>query len=1134
MHANALELALEVPAEENQIGFRLDKIEVFNWGTFHQHIWSIEPNGQNALLTGDIGSGKSTLVDAITTLLVPANRVSYNKAAGASSKERSLRSYVLGYYKSERTEMNLHAKPVALRGRDTYSVILGRFRNRAFKQVVTIAQVFWQKDVVGQPSRFYIVADKALSIAEHFNQFGEDILQLKKQLRRQDGIELFDSFPPYCAAFRRRFGIENDQALELFHQTVSMKSVGNLTEFVREHMLEEFDVRPRIDALLNHFDNLTHAHNAVLNAKKQVSILTPLATDLDKQTKLNQTREAWRCCRENLRVYFSTLKSDLLLARIERYTIEYDKITAQVRSSEQDKTDLQLERDQLKKEIYDNGGDRLERIKIDIKRTEQEFERRKIRYHDYEKLTKTVSLKPPESIDQFQDNQTFFIKQLNDFEPRSTQLQNDRTEIEVNARQLNDQMTVIKHEIESLEHRRSNIDSKSVSIRNALCQALSIEDDALPFVGELIQVRPEESQWEGAAERLLRNFALSLLVPERYYSAVSEWVNQTNLRGRLVYYKINQNKKQNQAIQNITPSSLVSKLMIKPSSEFYTWLETELAKRFDYVCCDTLEQFRREKQAISQSGQIKAFGQRHEKDDRFQITDRGRYVLGWDNKDKLELLKQQRVTLKDQQTVTSDSITALIKQQKTMNDEKTTYTLLNSLANFDDIHWHPIETQLSQLHSELEQLQASSNILKMLTEKLSTLECNLGQLENKLDEKKALASKTDEKLNQANKMLEECRELIRQVESKILAEMIEQLDAFRHDAVGEHKLTVESCDNTQQKMREWLQKQIDGDDKRLKTIEERIIKCMEQYRWEYPAETQEIDANMAAADEYKSILDNLVADDLPRFEIRFKTLLNENTIREIANFQSQLNREKQLIKERIQRINESLADIEYNKGRFIRLEMLDSQDFEVRDFRTELRSCTEGALLGSDAEHYAEEKFLQVKQIVDRFTGREGHVDLDKRWTNKVTDVRNWFVFGASERWAEDDSEYEHYSDSGGKSGGQKEKLAYTVLAASLAYQFGLDWRIAHSRSFRFVVIDEAFGRGSDESARFALNLFKKLNLQLLIVTPLQKIHVIEPYVSSVGFVSNQEGCQSQIRMLSISEYQKQRDLHQRAVRDAN
>ncbi len=126
-------------------------------------------------------------------------------------------------------------------------------------------------------------------------------------------------------------------------------------------------------------------------------------------------------------------------------------------------------------------------------------------------------------------------------------------------------------------------------------------------------------------------------------------------------------------------------------------------------------------------------------------------------------------------------------------------------------------------------------------------------------------------------------------------------------------------------------------------------------------------------------------------------------------------------------------------------------------------------------------------------------------------------------RWREDDNEYEHYSDSGGKSGGQKEKLAYTILAASLAYQFGLEWGAVRSRSFRFVVIDEAFGRGSDESAEYGLRLFQQLNLQLLIVTPLQKIHIIEPYLASVGFVHNSGGRDSRIRNLTIEAYRREK-----------
>src|SRR5690606_26282261 len=98
---------LDFASSDASAGFRLQRFEVFNWGTFDGRVWALEPRGENCLVTGDIGSGKSTLVDALTTLLVPAQRITYNKAAGAETRERTLKSYVLGHYKSERGETGL-------------------------------------------------------------------------------------------------------------------------------------------------------------------------------------------------------------------------------------------------------------------------------------------------------------------------------------------------------------------------------------------------------------------------------------------------------------------------------------------------------------------------------------------------------------------------------------------------------------------------------------------------------------------------------------------------------------------------------------------------------------------------------------------------------------------------------------------------------------------------------------------------------------------------------------------------------------------------------------------------------------------------------------------------------------------
>jgi uncharacterized protein YPO0396 len=239
-----------------------------------------------------------------------------------------------------------------------------------------------------------------------------------------------------------------------------------------------------------------------------------------------------------------------------------------------------------------------------------------------------------------------------------------------------------------------------------------------------------------------------------------------------------------------------------------------------------------------------------------------------------------------------------------------------------------------------------------------------------------------------------------------------------------------------------------------------------------------------------------------------------------------LNRQVTLIRERIDRINESLVGIDYNQGRYIRLETQAAPSMEIRDFRAELRACIDDTLAGTSGDQYSERKFLQVKALIERFRGRVGQTEADKNWTRRVTDVRNWFIFIASERRREDDGEHESYTDSGGKSGGQKEKLAYTILAASLAYQFKLDWGVTRSKTFRFVVIDEAFGRGSDESTRFALTLFRRLGLQLMIVTPLQKIQVIEPFVSAVGFVDNRTGSYSRLQTLTIEEFRAQRSAH--------
>ena len=462
-------------------------------------------------------------------------------------------------------------------------------------------------------------------------------------------------------------------------------------------------------------------------------------------------------------------------------------------------------------------------------------------------------------------------------------------------------------------------------------------------------------------------------------------------------------------------------------------------------------------------------------------------------------------------------------EQRGVRDRLDTLSKLAEYADFRELDWYSLAAEIARLEDERRRLESASDLLRQLNAQLEEARKALEATEAALQEHRDRRSKTEQRQSDATALRAETQALLDGADLAALEPRFERLAGLREEALGRHQLTVESCDNREQDLRQWLQGKIDAGDLRLGRLRVRIIQSMMTFKEQFPLETAEFDANVEAGFEYRGMLDRLRADDLPRFEARFKELLNENTIREVANFQSQLARERETIKDRIARINESLGQIDYNPGRYIRLEALPAPDADIRDFQAELRACTEGALTGSEDAQYSEAKFLQVKGIVERLRGREGTAEQDRRWTARVTDVRNWFVFAASERCHEDDSDYEHYSDSGGKSGGQKEKLAYTILAASLAYQFGLEVGTVRSRTFRFVVIDEAFGRGSDESTQYGLRLFSKLNLQLLIVTPLQKIHVIEPYVASVGFVHIEDDRFSRLRNLSIEEYREEK-----------
>jgi uncharacterized protein YPO0396 len=181
----------------NPPGFRLDRLELWNWGTFTGDAQAIELGGCWALLVGDNGSGKSTAIDALRTLLVPPRMLNYNDASGdgrgAATHDRSRRSYVRGAWASSSTVDSTASTTQFLREAGGLSAIAAVFTDFHTQRSATVAQVLWEHDE--RVRELYAVASDRRSLRDLLE--GQTNTTEIRRAGRKRGWEFEDSFPPY-------------------------------------------------------------------------------------------------------------------------------------------------------------------------------------------------------------------------------------------------------------------------------------------------------------------------------------------------------------------------------------------------------------------------------------------------------------------------------------------------------------------------------------------------------------------------------------------------------------------------------------------------------------------------------------------------------------------------------------------------------------------------------------------------------------------------------------------------------------------------------------------------------------------------------------------------------------------------
>ncbi len=1110
---------IETPAS----GFRLLYLEVFNWGTFDSKIWRITPDGKSSLLTGGNGSGKTTIADALVTLMVPPQKRYYNQSSGTEKrKERNENTYVLGAYKTLKGENELAAKTKHLRTKDDFSILLAVFYNKDADEHMTLAQVRWYSN--NDLKKTFIISAKALEIQTHFYPMDTGG-KWRKRLKDEFRAEFHDSFAQYSRRFIKGFGLRSDKALSLFSQTVGIKDIENLNRFIRTHMLEETNVEDHFRKLRDNYDNLLMAHQAIEKAKVQLDLLDPIASIGDDFKTADESVRKIDQLKEILPIYFAHIEISLLDEATRKLKQTLTQEQEQIQAIDRKLTDLEDEKESLVTAIGQNGAAlELKRIQSEIGHLESERDKRKETFERYSNTAKYLGF--PHTPDrkvflETRDKITGLLKKNTDAQNRQRQRDKELYAVLSQTRKHFEEKI---EELTFLRKRKSNIPPEFQKIRDWIAERLGIDPSELPFAGELMSVKSSETAWERGIEAALRDLGLSLLVRQPYVEKLDSLLNTTRLHGRITYIKVNE-KQSPGVFDTIHSESIVKEISIKSNTPFYKWLENYFSVNFHYILTDHLESFNRHKKAVMQSGLTKSSA-RFEKKDLPEYADAGGYILGWDNQEKISLLEKQARHLEAEIKTLEQDISACTKQIQSLEAEHKALTKLAEFIRFQDIDITSVTIEIQELKVKKEKLLADSDQLKALENQLAEIKVSIFKIRTEKEKLIGQISLNNDRLRTYAEKTRRHQAILAQSEQISIEDMKQDLEPYADPAVP---VRLDTFDQLKNKLISEIDNAFHQENKRKSTLEKNLVRSMLQFRNpeedirkrfpDWTVETVNLRTDAAYLQEYLSFHKRIKQEDLPAHKRKFKKYLNEQVIFDIANFKTTLESQVEDIRKSIQQINLSLAEIDYSTHPPTYIELLEMRetDNRIRQFIEMLKKAIPDAVkVQRGDEQELEFAFNRIKEVIEILSQ-------DPENRRYITDVRNWLKFSAVEKYRADGAQAHYYEDSQSLSGGEKAKLAYTILASALAYQFGISSRRFNVRSLRFVVVDEAFSKVDPENSVYAMELFNRLNLQVMLITPLDKINLAERYIHSVHYVENKNQHVSSVFNLTMAEYEKEK-----------
>ena len=1059
------ELEVESAVEPTHV---LSALEVYNWGPFRgMHRAEIDPLG--TAIIGPTGSGKTTLIDGLMTLLVAQPR--YNLAStGGHESDRTLISYVRGVLGGDGAN---EREEVARPGK-TLTGICATYRGGAPE--LKLGAILWtdrSSDSAQDLKRRWIFCrSEGESLERWLRLLSDDgARDLTRHGRETAQLRIFDSKKSYLAHARKFFDV-GENAFTLLNRAAGLKQLNSIDEIFRDLVLDDRSAFDRAMEVAGEFDTLAGIHAELETARRQQAALEPVAAENGKLERARIRAERWRTLKRILPVWFAVVSRQRWAEVVERHDESHRQKTVLYNEATERAKDKEARAGTLQEKYLALGGNVIAELENTIEVQQDRVALRRKNSELYLQLIAPFELSAGLNAEALRANQGVLSERRIEVVAEREKCYREALSADSALRDEENQRKNLEQEIAKVRARPgSNIPPPFQDFRAALADQLTLSEGDLPFVAELVAVKGEESSWRGAIERAIGSERLRVLVPENRLDAALRWVNnrENRLHVRL------QNVSVGVQHREFFSDGFTRKLNFKEHSYRSTVMDL-LAKR-DRHCVDSPEALRGTDHGMTRAGLMSDRSGRFEKQDQRSLHEG--WMTGFDNRDQLATLTTALVTIR---AAVQECVTTAERLQRTLRDLDSRIKAIESVVELEF-------STIDLLGAEAELVRSTDRRDALLDPESDTNKAKeeFGAARRELDEIKAVASELDKELAVIGSKRDDA-EAKRDEAGRRAGEGLSEEDG----AVSERylaippEMTAIQLEAEEREASKRIAEKSETAEARVADREKRLIRFMEAAQREDTGALVDTGSDLTDVPDYLARLDVLNREALPEKLGSFLAYLNQSSDQGVTQLLSGITEEVDGIEQRIRDLNRTLARVDFRSGRYLQLQPRRIGNERLRSLDSAQRHLRSAAL----KDDQGESQYRALRAVIAIL--REAGENRRQQGSLALLDPRFRLQFFVVEVDRKTGAQSQPRTGSQSGSGGEKELMASHILTASLSYALcpaGSDRPL-----YGTVVLDEAFSKSSPSAAGRIIEALRIFGLHPIFVTPNKEIGLLKKH----------------------------------------